>query len=161
MLANKALTTVHGFSRENAWQDRATAAAIAAARRIVLGDDAVIPMMTPVSSLSDVEWGWIVAGVLFAWIAARGEQATVEGCDVEKAIRDGVEGAWDAGAIATILPTLADAPGIDWTKPLAGWPRDQMIAFLSKALSLAQHAMAARDRGPSITRKGADIVLTV
>jgi hypothetical protein len=169
--------------RENAWQDRATAAAIAAARRIVLGDRAVIPMMTPVGRLSDVEWGcgdravipmmtpvgrlsdvewgWIVAGVLFAWIGVRGEQATVEGRDVEEAIRDGVDGAWDVGAIATILPELGEAPGIDWTKPLAGWPRDQMIAFLSNALSLAQHAMAARDRGCGVTRKSADAVLTV
>ena len=57
---------------ENEWQDRATAAAIKAARRIVVGDAAVIPMMTPVGRLSEVQWGWIVAAVLFAWIKRAG-----------------------------------------------------------------------------------------
>ena len=137
---------------ENAWQDRATKAAIAAARRIALGDAAVIPINTPVDRLSDVQWGWVVAAVLFAWFAVRSEQATAEGRDVEQTIRDGVDGAWDAGAIASILPALADMPGIDWTKPLADWPRDQTIAFLTKALGFAQRAIADRDRGPGITR---------
>jgi hypothetical protein len=147
--------------RENDWQDRATAAAIIAARRVVLGDSAVIAMMTPIGRLSDVEWGWIVAAVLFAWIRIRAEQATVEGRDAEETIRDGVDGAWDAGAIATILPALADMLGIDWTKPLADWSREQIIAFLAKALGLTQQAMAARDRGPGIARKTDDVLLPV
>ena len=146
---------------ENEWQDRATAAAIEAARRIVLGDAAVIPMMTPVGRLSELQWGWIVAAVLFAWISVRAEQAASEGRDIELTIRDGVDGAWDAGAIASTLPALADTPGIDWSKPLADWSRDQMIAFLSNALRLVQQAMAARDRGPGITRKPDDTLLAV
>jgi hypothetical protein len=103
---------------ENEWQDRATAAAIKAARQIVVGDAAVIPMMTPVGRLSEVQWGWIVAAVLFAWISVRAQQAACEGSDIEKSVRDGMDKAWDAGAIASTLPALADTPGIDWSKPL-------------------------------------------
>jgi hypothetical protein len=147
--------------RENEWQDRATAAAVKAARGIVLGDAAVVPMMTPVGRLSDVQWGWIVAAVLFAWIKVRAEQAASEGRDVELTIRDGASGAWDAGAIANTLPALADMPGIDWSKPLADWSPDQMIAFLTNALGLVQQAMAARDRGPGISRKANEMPLAV
>jgi hypothetical protein len=147
---------------ENDWQDRATAAAIAGGRRIVLGDAAVIPMNTPVGRLSDVEWGWIIAAVLFAWISVRAEQATAEGLDVEHSIRDGVDGAWDAGAITVILPRLADAVAIDWRKPLADWPRETMVQFLTTALALACEATTARDLGGgSITRKTDDTILTV
>jgi hypothetical protein len=134
---------------------------IKAARQIVLGDAAVIPMMTPVGRLSDVQRGWIVAAVLFAWIRVRAEQAASEGSDVELTIRDGVNGAWDTGAIARILPALADMPGIEWSKPLADWSHEQIIAFLAKALGLVQQAMAARDRGPGVTRKTDDVLLAV
>src|SRR5262249_48544100 len=139
--------------RENDWQDRATAAAIKGARRIVLGDAAVIPMMTPIGRLSDLQWGWIVGAVLFAWISVRAQQAACEGSDIEKPLREGFDNAWDAGAIASILPDLAKMPGIDWSQPLASWSHDQMIAFLTNALGLVQQAMAARDQGPGITRK--------
>ena len=145
---------------ENEWQDRATAAAIKAARGIVLGDAAVVPMMTPIGRLSDVQWGWIVAAVLFAWIKVRAEQAASEGRNVELTIRDGVSGAWDAGAVASALPALADTPGIDWSKPLADWSPDQMIAFLSNALGLVQQALAARDLG-GISRKANEMLLAV
>jgi hypothetical protein len=148
--------------RENDWQDRATAAAIAAARRIVLGNAAVIPMNTPVGRLSDVEWGWIVAAVIFGWIATRAEQATAEGMNVKHSIRDGINGGWDAGAITVILPRLADAVAIDWRKPLADWSRETMVQFLTTALALVREAIAARDLGGcSITRKTDDTILTV
>jgi hypothetical protein len=147
--------------RENEWQDRATAAAIKAARRMVLGDAAVIPMMTPVGRLSEVQWGWIVAAVLFAWISMRAQQAASEGSDIEKSIRDGMDNAWDAGAIVSILPALADRPGVDWSKPLVDWSHEQIIAFLAQALRLVQQAMAARDRVPGITRKPDDTLLSV
>jgi hypothetical protein len=139
-------------ARENEWQRRATAAAITASRRVVTRD-AAIPANTPISRLSDVEWGWIVAAVIFAWIGVRAEQATAEGLDVECAIREGADGAWDAGAIAAILPQLADTSGIDWSVSLAEWPRETMLHFLVTALGLAGKAMAARDRGPGITGK--------
>jgi hypothetical protein len=131
---------------ENEWLDRATAAAVAAARR-VLTRDPVIPMSTPVGSLSDVEWGWIVSSMIFAWISVRAEQATVEGLDVEKAIRAGVSpDPWDAGAVAAILPKLADAIAIDWSESLKDWSRETMVQFLSTALGLIREALAARDR---------------
>ena len=45
---------------EDAWQRRATAAAIEAARKVVKVDG-VIPPGTPIGRLGDVEWGWLVA----------------------------------------------------------------------------------------------------
>jgi len=142
--------------RENERQDRATEAAIAAARRIVLGDAAVVPMMTPIGRLSDIEWGWIVTAVIFGWVAARAEQATAEGLDTERTIRlTGYDPEpWDAGAVAAILPQLAETPNIDWSKPLEAWSRETVTAFLTRALVLIRKATIARDsNGATITRK--------
>ena len=37
---------------------------------------------------------------------------------------------WDAGAVAAILPELARRRlRIDWSKPLAEWPRETMVEF--------------------------------
>jgi hypothetical protein len=144
--------------QENEWQDQATAAAVAAARRVVCADDP-IRMATPIGRLSDVQWGWIVAAVIFAWIAKRAEQATAEGLDTERTVRmTGYEpDPWDAGAVATILPDLADTPGVDWAMPLNDWPRETMVAFLTTALALVRKATIARDfSGGTITRKAAD-----
>jgi hypothetical protein len=52
---------------------------------------------------------------------------------------------WDAGAVAAILPQLADLPGIDWGKPLADWSRETMTDFLTKAMALVRQAVIARD----------------
>jgi hypothetical protein len=52
---------------------------------------------------------------------------------------------WDAGAVASILPDLANALKIDWSKPLAEWPREMMVEFLTTALALIRKAMIARD----------------
>ena len=145
--------------REDEWGRRATAAAIAAARRIVLGDQAVVNMNSPVGRLSDVEWGWIVSAAIFAWVATRAEQATAEGLDTEIVIRTATldPNPWDAGAVATILPKLADVPGIDWSKPLADRSPQEMISFLTTALDLIRTAIIARDLGGgSVTRKSGD-----
>jgi hypothetical protein len=142
--------------REDEWGRRATAAAIAAARRVVLGSEAAVNMNTPVGRLSDVEWGWIVSAVIFAWIAKRAEQAVAEGLETELVLRTtGLDpNPWDAGAVATVLPQLADAPGIDWSKPLAAWSREAMTGFLTAALGLVRTSMIARDLGGGpITRK--------
>jgi hypothetical protein len=139
---------------EDEWQRRATAAAVAAARRVVKGD-AAIPANTSVGRLSDAQWGWLVAAALFAWIGVRAEQATAEGLDVEPMIRDGCSDAWDAGAIATILPKLAETPDIEWSSPLAEWPPETMVHFVATALRLTLEAMAARDHGPGVTRTSA------
>jgi hypothetical protein len=141
---------------EDKWQRDATAAAITAVRRVIqLGGP--IPLGTPVGRLSDAEWGWIVAGVLFAWISKRAEQAAAEQLDTEQTIRMTAldPQPWDAGAVAAILPDLADAcSGLDWSKPLTAWPKDDIIEFLLKAMPLIRKAMIARDfSDKGVTRK--------
>jgi hypothetical protein len=141
---------------EDQWQRDATTAAIAGARGVVQMDGP-IPPGTPIGRLSDIEWGWIVAAILFAWISMRAQQATSEEIDLERTIRlitlDPQP--WDAGSVATILPDLADeCRDIDWSKPVTAWPRDTMVEFLLKAVRLIRKAMIARDQSDKgITRK--------
>ena len=133
---------------EDQRQRDATAAAIEAARGVVRMDGP-IPPGTPVGRLSETEWGWVVAAVLFGWIRVRAEQATAEQLDTERTIRMTAldPEPWDAGAVAAILPELADtcADTVDWSKPLAEWPREIIIEFLLKAMPLIRKAMIARD----------------
>jgi hypothetical protein len=138
---------------EDAWQRLATAAAIEKARAVVCGG--AVPPNTLVGQLSDIEWGWIVASILFGWISTRAEQATAEGLDAEQTIRlIGLDpDPWDAGVIATILSDLANVPGLDWTKPLAAFSRDEIVRLLFEALRLVRRGMIARDLGSGITRK--------
>ena len=133
---------------ENDWQQRATAAAIGAVRRIV-ADGNAIPMNTPIGRLSDVEWGWIVAAAIFGWISKRAEQAVAEGLDIETTIRTigGDMEPWDTGMVASILPELAETAIFDWSKPLESWSREEMIRFLMTGFSLMQRAVVARDIG--------------
>jgi hypothetical protein len=134
---------------EDRWQQRAVAAAIAAARGVA-GVGGAVPPGTPIGRLSDTEWGWITAGILFSWIHVRSEQAVAENIDTEQAIRlTGLDhNPWDAGAVAAILPDLASAcPDIDWSEPLAKWPRETMVEFLTAALTLIRRAVIARDLG--------------
>jgi hypothetical protein len=141
---------------EDQWQRDATAAAIAGARGVVR-TDGLIPPGTPVGRLSDIEWGWIVAAILFAWISVRARQAAAEQFDTEQTIRMTAldPQPWDAGAVAAILPDLADAcSDLDWSKPLTAWSRDDIIEFLLKAMPLIRKAVSARDIGEQgITRK--------
>jgi hypothetical protein len=132
---------------EDQWQRDATAAAIAAARGVVQ-TDGPIPPGTPIGRLSDTEWGWILAAMLFAWIGKRAQQAASEQLDTEQLIRMTAldPQPWDAGAVAAILPELADAcAALDWSKPLAGWSRENITEFLLKAMPLIRKAMIARD----------------
>jgi hypothetical protein len=133
---------------EDIWQRQATVVAIEAARRVVQMDGP-IPPGTPIGRLSDTEWGWIFAAMLFAWISKRAEQAAAEQLDTEQCIRMTAldPEPWDAGAVAAILPELADACSgkVDWAKPLAQWPRETIIEFLLKAMSLIRKATIARD----------------
>ena len=140
---------------EDVWQRDATAAAIAGARGVTqMGGP--IPPGTPIGRLSDTEWGWIVAAILFAWIMTRSRQATSEEIDTERTIRMVAldPQPWDAGAVATILPDLGGCSDIDWTKTLAQWPKDTMVEFLLKAMHLIRKAMIARDANDrGITRQ--------
>src|SRR5262249_46032913 len=71
---------------EDKWQRDATAAAIAAARGVVQMDGP-IPPGTPIGRLSETEWGWVIAAILFAWIGVRAQQAAAEQLDTERTIR--------------------------------------------------------------------------
>src|SRR5262249_57324327 len=95
----------------------------------------------------EVEWGWVVAAVLSAWIKTRAERATSEGLDVETTIRmtGYAPDPWDAGAVSTILPELAEAVAIDWSKPLSDWSPEAMIDFLLAAFTLIRKATVVRD----------------
>jgi hypothetical protein len=142
---------------ENEWLDRATAKAIKAARKIATGNPKGL-MMTPVGRLNDEQWGWIVAAVIFAWIEVRVEQAIAEGRDSEQTVR--ISGLspdpCDVAVVRSILPELADAARIDWSQPLAAWPKDTMASFLMLAWKLISKAEIARDHGPGrILRKSA------
>jgi hypothetical protein len=141
---------------EDEWQRRAIAAAIEAARGVVQTGGPV-PPATPIGRLSDVEWGWVLAAMLFAWISKRAEQAAAEQLDTEQTIRMTAldPQPWEAGAVAAILPDLADAgAGIDWSQPLTAWPRDTMVEFLLTAMRLIRKAMIARDLSEKgVTRK--------
>jgi hypothetical protein len=152
----RAIGEVSLSALEDQWQRDATAAAIAGARGVVQMDGP-IPPGTPIGRLSDTEWGWIIAAILFAWISVRAQQAAAEQLDTERAIRMIAldPQPWDAGAVAAILGELADAcPDLDWSKPLAQWSRETMVEFLLKAMPLIRKAMIARDfSDKGITRK--------
>jgi hypothetical protein len=135
---------------------RATAAAVAGVRKLTRGKDAAINENMPVDKLNDRQVGFIVAEVIFSWIAVRAEQAASEGLDVERVLRASEldPNPWDAGAIAAILPQLARA-NFDWSKSFFTWPREDVVRFLLEALRLVRLGIIARDLGGgSITRKG-------
>jgi hypothetical protein len=141
---------------EDQWQRDASAAAIAGARGVIRVNGP-IPPGTPIGRLSDIEWGWIIAAVLCAWISMRAQQATSEEIDAERTIRLVAldPQPWDAGAVATILPDLVnECSDIDWSRPLTEWPKETVIEFLLKAMRLIRKAMIARDQSDKgITRK--------
>jgi hypothetical protein len=135
---------------EDIWLRRATAVAIERARAAISGG--AVPPNTPVGRLSDIEWGWIAAAVIFGWVSTRAEQATNSGVGPDELIRTTSidPDPWDVGAIASILPELADAGAVDWSQSLLALSREEMVAFLADAFSLIRKAMAARDRGQGL-----------
>jgi hypothetical protein len=140
--------------KENDWQDRATDAAIADARKIALGSSPL--MNTPVGRLSDSQWGWIVTAAIFGWVETRVAQAIEEGLDQEQAVRlTGLSPSpCDIAVVRSILPALADQAAIDWSQPLSTWSKDTMVNFLMFAWQLIGQAELARDHGPGkILRK--------
>jgi hypothetical protein len=144
--------------KENERLDKATAAAIAAARKIA-NNSTGLPPMTPVGRLSDHQWGWLMTGGIFAWIQTRHEQAIEDGLDPEQAIHmTGLTPSpCDVAAVRSILPMLADQAAIDWSLPLQAWSKDTMTNFLLAAWQLINKAELARDQGPGkILRKTKD-----
>src|SRR5262249_4815073 len=124
-------------------------AAIAASRKIALNSTG-LPPMTPVSKLSDHQWGWLITGGIFAWVQTRVEQAIEEGLDQEQAVRQTglTPSPCDVAAVRSILPALGENAGIDWSQPVAAWSKDVMVSFLLLAWRLIKTAEIARDQGP-------------
>ena len=143
---------------EDAWQRRATANAIVEVRKII---GSVIPPGTQIGRLSDQEWGYFVAAIIFGWIATRAEQASAEGIEAERTIRNTniTPDPWDAGPIIAILPELAEAcSDIDWSEPLNSWPKATMTKFLLEAIKLIEPAMRARDlSGRGVTQEATQL----
>jgi hypothetical protein len=143
---------------EDCWQREATRVAIEKARAAISGG--AVPPNTPIGRLSDTEWGWISAAILFGWISTRARQATSNGTyaagpDKFFYLRESYfePDPWDIGAIEAILPELSNSD-TDWSKPLADFAREEMIAFLGDAYNLIGKAMLARDTGEKlITRR--------
>jgi hypothetical protein len=154
------IATVSPGAIDDIWQRRATAGAIAAARKIV--SDGNIPPGTQIARLGDVEWGWLVAAILFGWISVRAEQATVENLDTEQTIRMTAidPQPWDLGAVTAILPELAtEMDGMDWSQPVGLWSSETMSEFLLVAMRLIRKAMIARDSSErGITKKSREAI---
>ena len=104
-----------------------------------------------ISSLNELEWGWIACAAVFAWIRTRSEQAVAEGVGYDQAIRampGRVPQPWDAGAVTAILPALGELQGIDWDKPIGDWSKDQMVSFIWQSHCLVEQALSyVRDEG--------------
>ena len=101
----------------------------------------------------------IIAAVIFGWIEVRVQQAIAEGRDSEEMVRLTrlQPDPCDVAVVTSILPELADKAVIDWSQPLAAWPKDMMIKFLMLASRLINEAEAIRDHGPGkILKKKAE-----
>jgi len=135
--------------KEDAWQAKATAAAVAGARKIVSLNGGSFPATTLLGKLSDQQWGWVVTAAIFGWIETRCRQAIEEGLDQEAAVRlTGLNPSpCDVAAVTSILPALADKAGVDWDLPLKAWSKDEMTNFLLMATRLIDAAEVARDSG--------------
>lgn len=131
---------------DDEWQLKATQSAIDACRSVVSGEG--INARASIGSLSDIEWGWIVAASVFAWIKTRAEQAVAEGTDYEIPIRS-MHGRdlepWEAGAVSSILPALGNVQGLNWEKPVGEWGKEEIVSFAWQIHKLTVAALAARD----------------
>jgi hypothetical protein len=133
--------------QEDEWLRRASAAAVAEARAVVLGE----PSLTNAQAgrLSDMEWTWIITAAIFGWIKTRVEQAIEENLDQELTVRltNHSPSPCEVATVQSVLPTLCDQAKIDWSKPLMAWSEDDMTNFLLQARQLIDQAEVARDRG--------------
>lgn len=141
---------------EDEWQRRATAAAISAAKDVL--NNGLNPR-APIGNLSEIEWGWVAAAIIFGWIKTRAEQAVLEGTSYDSTIRNAKHrdpAPWEAGAIETILPKLGDLKDVDWSKPVCEWSKDQIVGFAWQIYKMADGALQSRDdganAGPKIVR---------
>jgi hypothetical protein len=135
--------------REDDWQAKTTASAIAEARKIAQGSGLQLSN-TPVGKLSNTQWGWLLSAAIFGWITTRCQQAIAEGIGQEEAVRmiELSPSPGDVAVIRSILPMLAETVKIDWARPLADWSKDEMTSFLLRAWLLANNANAVLADGP-------------
>jgi nitrous oxide reductase accessory protein NosL len=135
-------------ANDDDWQLRATESAIAAVRGVISKDG--INQRAMIGSLSDIELGWFVAAAIFAYIKTKAQQAVAEGQHYDEPIRTMTYRdmqPWEIGAVEAVLPGLADLPGIDWSKPVGDWSKEDMARFVWRAHRLTDSALAARDNG--------------
>jgi hypothetical protein len=131
------------------WTKKAYDVGIAAFKDLI-GDEGPIRPTVPIGRLTTSEHAWIVSTVISAWVRTRSEQAASEGWNYERAAHATQlePDPWIEGAVASVLPKLVDTldePDFDWSKPVAEWPKDHVIAFLLTGFNLISHALAARD----------------
>jgi hypothetical protein len=139
---------------EDEWQRKATAAAIAGARKVAAGSGPLIN--TPVGRLSDLQWGWIVTAIIFEWITVRVEQAIEEGLNDEATVRSiaVIPPPCDVAVVRSVLPKLAETVDVDWSLSLQNWSKETMAKFLMAAWQLIHNSEIACDQGPGrIIRK--------
>jgi hypothetical protein len=133
------------------WTKQAFDACVVAIKDLIRTDGLIRPEM-PIGHLTTSELGWFASAGVSAWVRTRSEQAATEGWNYECACHATMlePDPWLEGAIAAVLPKLADAcPGLDWSKPINEWSKDHVVEFLLAAFNLIQHALAARDAAES------------
>lgn len=142
---------------ENDWLQRASAAAIAGARKVGLEEGSI--RITPVERLNASQWGWIIEAAIFAWVTTRCQQAIAESLDQEEAVRliDRSPSPSEVAVVQAILPMLCDQAKIDWSRPLSGWDKNAMTNFLLLAWQLIRQAEAARDHSMEETTQRSEI----
>lgn len=135
---------------ETDWDVKASQSAIDAAKAVV-GEG--INARAAISSLSDIEWGWVAAAAIFAWIKTKSQQAVAEGTGYDEPIRTMKHREpqpWEAGAVESILPALGNLE-LPWDKPIGEWPKPVITTFAWHIHRLVASAMAARDEGAQCT----------
>jgi hypothetical protein len=129
------------------WTKKAFAAGLAAAKDLIGAEGPIRPGV-PVGRLTESEWGWFVSAIVSAWVRTRSEQAASEGWNYERAAHATQlePDPWLEGAIASVLPKLAEAcRDLDWSKPVGAWERSDVVALLIAAFNLILRALEARD----------------
>lgn len=127
------------------WDRKGLQSAIEASRQVV-GDG--INGRAMISSLSEIEWGWISAAAVFAWIKTKAQQAVEEGGNYDITIRTAPGQPWEMGAVESILPKLGDMD-LPWSQPLGEWPKETITSFAWQIHQLVNAALALRDEGAS------------
>jgi hypothetical protein len=125
----------------------ATSSAIAAARYVVSES---VNSRAMVSSLSEIEWGWIVCAAIFSWIETKARQAVYEGRAYDETIQamPGEPAPWEAGAVETILPALGNIDGTRLGKAhRANGRKSKSSLCVALIHKLTDQALAHRDEG--------------